>query len=100
MVRKQLVLDKDVYYLQICVQHLFRTCNALEGMECLCASINGNMVNNLHFADNIDLIARQLGDLQQLLSKVEEVSTCYGLEVSEIKTEWLVMNNKESINNS
>ena len=56
-------------------------------MEYIVASINNNIVNNLHFADGIDLIARQLGDLQQLLNKVEEVSTHYGLEISETKTE-------------
>ena len=62
-------------------------------------SINGSIVNNLCFADNIDVIARQLGDLQQLLIKVKEVSTRYGLEISETKTEWLVMRHKDSINN-
>ena len=56
---------------------------ALEGMEYIGASINGNIVNNLHFADNIDMIARQLCDLQHLLNKVEDVCTCYGLEISE-----------------
>ena len=73
---------------------------ALEGVEYIGASINGNMVNNLHFADNIDLIARQLGDLQHLLNKAEEVSTCCGLEISETKTEWLIMRHEDSINTS
>ena len=54
-------------------------------MEYIGASINGSIVNNLRFADDIDWIARQLGDLQQLLSKVEEVSTCYSVDISETK---------------
>ena len=62
------------------------------------ASINGSIVNTLHFAYDIDLIARQLGDLQQLLNKVEEISTHYGLEISETKTKWLVMRHEDSIN--
>ena len=54
-------------------------------MEYIGASINCNIANNLHFADDIDLIARQLGDLQHLLNKVEQVSTGYGLKISETK---------------
>ena len=46
---------------KIYLEHVMH--EALEGMEYIGASINGNIVNNLHFADNIDLIARQLGDL-------------------------------------
>ena len=59
--------------------------NTLEDMEYIGASIRGSIVNNLRFADDVDLIARQLGDLQHLLNKVEEVST--RLEISETKTE-------------
>ena len=70
---QQLVLYKDVYYLQIfqpLLEHIM--CEALEYIG---TSINGGIVNNLRFADDIDLIARQLGDILQLLNKVEEVST-------------------------
>ena len=72
----------------------------LEGMDYIGASIIGSIVSNLHFTDDIDLITRQLGDLLQLLNKVEEVSTCYGLAISETKTEWLVMRRENSINTS
>ena len=54
----------------------------------------------MRFADDIDLIARQLGDLQHPLNKVEEVSTHYGLEISETNTEWTVMRHEDSINTS
>ena len=69
-------------------------------MEYIGASINGNIINNLRFAYDIDLIPRQLCDLQHLLNKVEEVSTRYGLEISETKLEWLVMRHEDSINTS
>ena len=75
-------------------------CEVSEGMEYIAASINGNIVNNVRFAENIYLIARQLGDLQQLLIQVEEVSTRYTLEISETKIEWLVMKHGDSIDNS
>ena len=55
-----------------------------------------SIVSNLRFAENTDLIAGQLGDLQQLLNKVEEVSAHYGLEISETKTECLVMRHEDS----
>ena len=45
-------------------------------------------------------MASQLGDLQHLLIKVEEVSTRYGLEVSKTKTEWLIMRHEDSIKTS
>ena len=52
----------------------------------------------LRFLDDINLIARQFGNLQHLVSKVEEVSNRYGLEISKTKTEWLVVKREESIN--
>ena len=73
-------------------------CEALEGMECIGASINGNIINNLHFADDIELIVRLLGDLQHLLNKVTEVSTHYPLEISDTQTEWFIMRHEDSIN--
>ena len=49
------------------------------------------VIQSTTYADDTDLIARQLGNLQHLLNKVKEVSTCYGLEISDTKAEWLVM---------
>lgn len=72
---------------------------ALEGMENIGESINDSCAVRTLSADLI-LIARPLGDLQHQLNKVEEVSTCYGLEINETKTEWLVMRHEDSINKS
>ena len=91
-VRQRCVLSPDLFYIYL--EHVMH--ETLEGMGYIGASINGRRVNYLHFADNIDLIARQLGDLQYLLHKVEEVSTCNGLEISETKTECLVMRHEDS----
>ena len=46
---------------------------------------------------HVDLLARQLGDLQHLLNKVEKVSTRCSLKIIETKTEWLVMRHEDSI---
>ena len=53
---------------QIYLERVMR--ETLEGMEYIGAGINCNIVNNLRFADDKDLIARQLGDLQHLLSEI------------------------------
>ena len=95
-VKQGCVLSPDFF--NIYLEHVMR--EALEDMGYNSASINSNIVNNMRFADDIDLIARQLRDLQQLLHTVEEVSIRYGLEISEPKTEWLYMTHDDSINTS
>jgi len=58
------------------------------------ANINGRRVNNLRFADDIDLVAELLEEAQRLLNKVDEKSSQFGLEISETKTEWLLMSRR------
>ena len=72
----------------------------LEDMEYIGTSIStySSIINN--FADDIDLIARQLGDLRHLVNYVEDVDIRYGLEINETKTECLVMRHEDSINTS
>ena len=60
---------------------------ALEGKNDLGVNICGRMVNNLHFADDIDVIADNEDDLQRLTSDINQFST--GLKVNTLKTERL-----------
>jgi len=54
---------------------------ALEGNE-IGATISGNLISNLHFADDICLVATSNDDLQQLIDAVHTTSSRFGLTVS------------------
>jgi len=49
--------------------------------------MNGQIVNNLRFADDIDLIAETMEDLQEITDKVNENSKRFGLEINKQKNE-------------
>ena len=49
--------------------------------------VNGQIVNNLRFADDIDLIAETMEDLQEITDKVNENSKRFGLEINKQKNE-------------
>jgi len=49
--------------------------------------ISGQLVNNLHFAVDIDLIAESPGQLQEITHKVNESSRSFGLKINISKTE-------------
>ena len=61
------------------------TALALEGNE-VGATISGNMISNLHFADDICLVATSNDDLQQLVDAVHTTSSRFGLTVSSSET--------------
>ena len=87
-VKQGCILSPDLF--KIYLKHIMR--EALEEHQNTGAGIGGTNINNLRFADDIDLIARKLKELQdELLNKVDEISTKYGLEISETKTEWMRM---------
>ena len=46
----------------------------------------GKTVNNLRIADDIDLIAELLQDLQQITDKVHQSSKRFGLRINDQKT--------------
>jgi len=59
---------------------------ALDGSDAgVC--VNGSTISNLRFADDISLLANSDMDLQQLVNKVDGVSSWFGLTVSSSKTE-------------
>ena len=45
-------------------------------------AIGGRKINNLRFADDIDLIAGSESELQILTNSIEKASTAYGMEIS------------------
>jgi len=49
-------------------------------------SLNGQAVNNLRFADHIDLIAKSPEELQELTNEVHISSKRFGLEINVQKT--------------
>jgi hypothetical protein len=49
-------------------------------------NINGQLINNLRFADDIDLIAQTQEQLQELTDRVDETSKQYGLAINIAKT--------------
>src|SRR6218665_3158920 len=45
-------------------------------------NINGQMINNLRFADDIDLIAEERHQLQELTNRVQNSSKRFGLKIN------------------
>ena len=69
---------------------------ALKGKNDLGVNICGKMVNNLRFADDIDVIVDNEYDLQRLTSDINQFSTGVGLKVNTLKTKTLVSSRKET----
>ena len=53
-------------------------------------SIGGRLINNLRFADDIDLIATSEQKLQELTKKVQSTAAKFGMEVNTNKTKCMV----------
>jgi len=50
-------------------------------------SIGGRTITNLHFADDIDGLAGEDGELAKLFGGLDKASTACGMEISTEKTE-------------
>ncbi len=83
----------------IYLEHIRR--EALDGLESHGACINGRTINNLHFADDIGLLTQVLRHAQVLLDRPDKVSSKYGQEISDSKTEWMLLStkSKQTVNN-
>ena len=60
-------------------------------------SIGGRTITNLRFADDIDGVAGEEGELANLVEHLDKASTAYGMEISAEKTK-LMTNNTCGIN--
>ena len=53
-------------------------------------SIRGRQLNNLRFADDIDIIAGSESELQTITDALEKTSTAYGMQINHDKCKILV----------
>ena len=60
-------------------------------------SIGGRIITNLRFADDIDGLAGEEEELANLVERLDEASTAYGMEIS-AKKSMLMTNNTSGIN--
>ena len=60
------------------------------------AKIQGQLISNLRFADDIVILAESANDLQNLVDKVYENSSNLGLKINIAKTEVQVIGKKEN----
>jgi hypothetical protein len=80
-VRQGCILSPDLF--NIFLEHVL--CEALEAYKGG-ALINGRLVSNLKFADDIDLMGTTDTDAQSILDAVHKSSEQYGLEINREKT--------------
>lgn len=66
--------------------------NAEEGVI-----VNGHPINNLRYADDTILLASNFKDLQNLLQRVDRVSTSYGLNINLKKTKIMIVGKSQPI---
>ena len=60
-------------------------------------SIGGRTITNLRFAEDIDGLAGEKGELANLVERLDKASTAYGMEIRPEKTK-LMTNNTSGIN--
>ena len=60
-------------------------------------SIGGRTITNLRLADDFDGLAEEGEELANLVERLDEASTAYGMEISAEKTK-LMTNNTSGIN--
>jgi len=52
--------------------------------------IGGRSINNLHFPDDIDLIARSMKELTELTERLDKSASAFGIEISAEKSNIMV----------
>ena len=49
-------------------------------------SVGGRHINNLRFADDIDLLAESMKELDELTKRLDETATAFGMEIRSEKS--------------
>jgi len=62
--------------------------------------INGQLINNLRYADDTVLIASTAGELQVLLDRTNRVSLQYGIKINERKTKYMVISKQDRVSDN
>jgi len=62
--------------------------------------INGQLINNLRYADDTVLIASTAGELQVLLDRINRVSLQYGIKINERKTKYMVISKQDRVSDN
>jgi hypothetical protein len=73
-------------------EEIFNKCmeNANEGIK-----INGELTNNIRYADDTVILASTIDELQQVMERVYSVSEEYGLSLNFKKTKWMLISRKQ-----
>ena len=85
------VISPQLFNILLEVVMLYATHNVNIG-----AKIQGQLISNLRFADDIVILAESANDLQNLVDKVYENSSNLGLKINIAKTEVQVIGKKEN----
>lgn len=64
--------------------------DAAEGIK-----MNGELINNIRYADDTAIIASSLEDLQSLLQRVNDISEEFGLKLNISKTKWMCISKQQ-----
>ena len=90
-VRQGCVISPQLFNILLEVVMLYATHNVNIG-----ANIQGQLISNLRFADDIVILAESANDLQNLVDKVYENISNLGLKINIAKTEVQVIGKKEN----
>ena len=89
-VRQGCIISPQLFNILLELVMLYATCDSPIGIH-----IQGQLVNNLRFADDIALLAESHGDLQSLVTSVYTCSSDLGLKINIGKTEVQVISKND-----